>query len=198
MCSSDLMDVEINARNAAKFPRPFHGARSGLSEDVELASPLVASRGPAHWPDIHVPTPIDGNTHRFMTNQTAITATTVNNTFITHPLLYAKPSPVIIRLIGRNAQQHDSNCSRGKSVRLGERGLKGDKLAEQLVDHTAVHVGQTDIASAESERQPSMIDAQLVEDRGVNVMNRQFIFDHGIAEIIGFSERHAASESATG
>lgn len=76
-----------------------------MSADVEFDSLLVASRGPAHWPDIHVPTPIDGNTQRFMTNQTAIAATIVNKTFIDSTLLQADIRHGIIRVPSRAAQR---------------------------------------------------------------------------------------------
>ena len=36
-----------------------------------------------------------------------------------------------------------------------------------ILDDVAVHVGQAEVAALEAERQPGVVDAQAVQDRGV-------------------------------
>ena len=42
---------------------------------------------------------------------------------------------------------------------------------QDRLDHVAVHVGQAVVAALELERQPGVVDAQAVQDRGVQVVD---------------------------
>jgi len=44
-------------------------------------------------------------------------------------------------------------------------------LREDLLHHPPVHVGEADVAALRPERQALVIDAERVEDRGVQIVN---------------------------
>ena len=60
---------------------------------------------------------------------------------------------------------------------------------QQFRHDSTVHVGQRDIASAESERQRLVIKSELMQNRRVDVVNRQRVLDDLVAELVGRSER---------
>ena len=49
--------------------------------------------------------------------------------------------------------------------------FSNELLGQQLFDDLAVHVGQAVVAALELERQPGVVDAQAVQDRGVQVVD---------------------------
>src|SRR5207302_4914781 len=52
------------------------------------------------------------------------------------------------------------------------------------------------IAAAEAIGQPLVIEPQLVQDRGVDVVDGQGILDDGVAKLVGASKREASPEAA--
>ena len=54
--------------------------------------------------------------------------------------------------------------------------------AHDLRHDLAVHVGQSHVASAESHREPFVIDAEQVQHVGVHVVHGEFVFDNAVAE----------------
>ncbi len=48
-----------------------------------------------------------------------------------------------------------------------------------IFDHISSHVGQAEIATLESERQFQMIQAQLMQDRRLQIVHMAFVFDNG-------------------
>ena len=59
-------------------------------------------------------------------------------------------------------------------------------------------VGEAVVAAAVAEGEPLVIDAELVEDRGVDVVDVDGIGDDGIAEVIGRTVGHPPTEAAAG
>jgi len=59
-------------------------------------------------------------------------------------------------------------------------------------------VGEPVVAAAVTEGEPLVIDAELVEDRGVDVVDVDGSGDDGIAEVVGFAVGHPATEAAAG
>jgi len=60
---------------------------------------------------------------------------------------------------------------------LPEVANRGGALGDHVVNHAAMDVGQAEIATAVMIRQPRVIDAQQVEDRGMQIVNVHAIFD---------------------
>ena len=58
-------------------------------------------------------------------------------------------------------------------------------LRQQLLHHFAVHVGQAEVAALEAVGQPGVVEAQQVQDRGVQVVDVDAIFDGVEAELVG-------------
>ena len=61
------------------------------------------------------------------------------------------------------------------------RGTSGD----QIGDDVAVDVGQTEVAPLGADREPEVIDAEEVEERGMEVVDRDGILDDAVAEVVG-------------
>ena len=57
-------------------------------------------------------------------------------------------------------------------------------------------IGQSKRPTCVSERQPFMVDAQLMQDCGLDVMHMDRIFDGSEAEFIGITERLAIANPA--
>lgn len=71
-------------------------------------------------------------------------------------------------------------------------------LAKQPFHHVTVHVSQAITPALEKPGQPFMVDAELVEDRCVQIVHRHFIANGPVAEFIGLSEIQPGLETATG
>ena len=57
----------------------------------------------------------------------------------------------------------------------------------------AVNVGQAVVAAAVAEGQSRVVEAELVQDRGVDVVDRQRVDDRGVAELVGLAVGDAAA-----
>ena len=60
-----------------------------------------------------------------------------------------------------------------------------------------MHIGEPIIAARMTIRELRMIHSKLMENRRVQIMHRNFIFDHVIAPLIGFSVDHATTNATT-
>src|SRR5262245_49226994 len=69
---------------------------------------------------------------------------------------------------------------------------------QDVVNQFAVHVGQADVAAAETEGQPLMIQTELMENGGVYVVDRGGVVDHRVAEVVGAAVGQARLESTSG
>ena len=58
-------------------------------------------------------------------------------------------------------------------------------LGQNLVDHSAADVGQTEVAALETVGQPFVVDAQQMQHRGVQVVDVHDVFDGVVAEFVG-------------
>src|SRR5262249_38686171 len=70
--------------------------------------------------------------------------------------------------------------------------------SQQFLHHPAVHVGETHVPAAETEREPLVIQPELVQDRGVDVVNCQRVLDDRVADLVRLSERKAPLEATPG
>ena len=59
-------------------------------------------------------------------------------------------------------------------------------------------VGQPLVAAAEAEGELGVVEAQLVQDRGVDVVESSGLIDGGVAELVGLAVGGAALEAAAG
>ena len=64
---------------------------------------------------------------------------------------------------------------------------------QHVLDHIAMHVGQAEIATLEAIGQLLVIDAQAVQDRGVQVVNVDRLVGDVVAEIVGLAVDDAAA-----
>lgn len=61
-----------------------------------------------------------------------------------------------------------------------------------------MNVGQADITTAKFECQLFVVDAQLMQYRGMDVVDLQWVFCNRISKLVRLPECRAASEAATG
>src|SRR5262245_48572232 len=61
-----------------------------------------------------------------------------------------------------------------------------------------MHIRQPEIAALKAIRQPPMVDAQAVEQRGVEVVDVDGIADDVVAVVVGFAVAHAGPDAAAG
>lgn len=69
---------------------------------------------------------------------------------------------------------------------------------DQFLDHRSVHVGQSERATGKSERQSLMVDAQLVQDGRLDVMDVNGIFDRMKSQVVGFADRLSGPHATAG
>jgi hypothetical protein len=62
----------------------------------------------------------------------------------------------------------------------------------------AVHVREAEVAALETERQPLVIEAEQVKDRGVQIVNVRAVLHRVEAEFVRAADAHAAFEAAAG
>ena len=72
------------------------------------------------------------------------------------------------------------------------------RLCQNVLHHVAVNVGQAVVAALEAERQPGVIDAQLVQDRRLQVVNVNRILDHVVTDLVGLAVNEAGLDAAAG
>src|SRR5215471_16408098 len=82
---------------------------------------------------------------------------------------------------------------------------QGGKLAPRPVeDNSGKHLGddltgdisQAKVAALELEGQPFVVDAQAMENRGLQVIDMNRVRDHIVRVVVGFSERNPCSDAA--
>src|SRR5438046_4191108 len=83
--------------------------------------------------------------------------------------------------------------------------VSGDRqpsLDESCVDdlrhHLPIDVGEPEIAAAVTEREPFMIEAEQMQEGGVQIVHVDLILDGAEAELVRRAVRHAATHAAAG
>src|SRR4051794_28213960 len=71
-------------------------------------------------------------------------------------------------------------------------------LNQNLPNNVAVHVGQTVVAALIFERQARVIDAQQMEDGGVQVVHMHGVGGDVVGEVIGLAEGEAGLDAGAG
>ncbi len=61
-----------------------------------------------------------------------------------------------------------------------------------------MHVGQPEVAALELERELRVVDAQAVQDRGVQVVDVDRVFRDVVAEVVGLAVGDAGLDAAAG
>ena len=61
-----------------------------------------------------------------------------------------------------------------------------------------MNVGQAIVASLKAIRQPLMVDSQQMQQRGLQIMNVDTVFDGVVTQIIGLADRHAPLHASAG
>src|SRR5260370_1740182 len=102
--------------------------------------------------------------------------------------------------IAKGGQQDPENS--GGQVRLShflasEFRSESDS-GQHLSNYVSVNVSETHVAAAETIGQPLVIETKLVQDSGMNVVNRGRILRHAVSELIRTPVRAASLESAAG
>lgn len=71
-------------------------------------------------------------------------------------------------------------------------------LREQVCYDSTVNIGESEISSGMSEGELFVIDSQLMEDRGMEVVDFHRIFDGIFSDLIGSAMNMSCFESASG
>ena len=58
-------------------------------------------------------------------------------------------------------------------------------LRQQIANDLTVDIGEADVSSAKPEGQLAMVEAQLVQNRGMQVVNREGVLRDSVAELVG-------------
>ena len=67
-----------------------------------------------------------------------------------------------------------------------------------LMHYLAVHVGQSEVTALVAVREAEMIEADQMQDGGVQVVDVDFLFHGGAAELVGGAVDDAALDAAAG
>src|SRR4051794_13860709 len=70
-------------------------------------------------------------------------------------------------------------------VQAGRQPKAANELSDDVVHDAAMHIGQPEVAAAVVIGQSLVIDAEQMEDRGVQIMNVDAIFNRMHAQLIG-------------
>ena len=73
-----------------------------------------------------------------------------------------------------------------------------DISSQQLTHHIPMHVRQTKIAALKTVGQLGVVEAEQVQDRGVQVVDVDFVGGRVEAELVGLAERGAGLHAAAG
>src|SRR3954447_20912875 len=98
------------------------------------------------------------------------------------------PPPIVSSPQGGH---HSSKAGSASPPRLASSG-------EDRRDDLAVDVGQAHVAAAEAGGEPLVVEAQEVEDRGVEVVDLDLVFDGVIAVVVGGAMDGAPLDPAAG
>ena len=71
-------------------------------------------------------------------------------------------------------------------------------LPQDAIDNFARNVGQSEISSLVAIGHLLVIDAQLMQNRGVQIMDVDWILRDVVAEFVGFAIDHATFDTGTG
>src|SRR5215471_15078057 len=71
-------------------------------------------------------------------------------------------------------------------------GLRG----QQRLHHVAGDISQAEVAALELERQACVVDAQAVQDRGLQIVHVHWVLRDVVTEVVGSAERHARADAA--
>ena len=71
------------------------------------------------------------------------------------------------------------------------------RSCEDSLNDVSRYIGQTKIAATVAERELFMIEAEEVEDGGVEIMGVDWVFSNRVCDFIGRAINHAAFDSAT-
>ena len=71
-------------------------------------------------------------------------------------------------------------------------------LREYSFDYFAVNVGQAEIAALVAVRQPRVVKAKQVQQRGLQVVNVDLVAGYGEAQFVGFAVGYPRLDSAAG
>src|SRR5262249_10953168 len=98
-----------------------------------------------------------------------------------------------------NNERMDTEPFRGDSCLPGRRQTGVcPTLCKYLVHDSPRHIGQPEIAAAGMEGEPGVIDAELVQDGGMQVVHADRIFGGLHAEFVGGAVDGASADAATG
>ncbi len=92
-------------------------------------------------------------------------------------------------------REHRWTPSPGSPVEVA---ISARESGEQLRDERAVNIGQPEVASGVAIRQLFVIEAEQVQDGGVQVVHVDRVFDRGKAELIGGAVDMARTDTAPG
>src|SRR5437764_130701 len=81
---------------------------------------------------------------------------------------------------------------RGPAPRIEALTLRG----QQFPHHAAVYVGEAYVSAAEPVDEPAVVQPQLVQDRGMDVVDHKGVLDDRVAEFVRLPERAAPLEAA--
>ena len=70
--------------------------------------------------------------------------------------------------------------------------------AQNIIDHLAVHVREAEVSALEHVSEPFVVDAELREDRGLQVVNMHLVLDDVESEIVGLAVGEAGLGAAAG
>ena len=62
------------------------------------------------------------------------------------------------------------------------------ELRQQLGNQISVHVGQPEVAALEPVGEPGVVEAQQVQDRGLQVVDVDRVFDDVEAQVVGLAD----------
>ena len=71
-------------------------------------------------------------------------------------------------------------------------------LRHDVVDYFAADIGQAEIATLEAISQSRVVEAQQIQNRGLQIMRMDRLFDGGPAEFVGGAVGNATFEPAAG
>ena len=83
-----------------------------------------------------------------------------------------------------------------KGVPLSRSSCATDRLRQHFANHPAVHIGQPSLQAVVVEGESRVVEAQQPQDRGVQVVDCQHVFDRFMAELIGRAVREGAFDPA--
>ena len=69
-------------------------------------------------------------------------------------------------------------------------------LSQQLLHHIPCHVGQAEVATLMAVGELQMVQAQAMEQAGVQVMDVNLVLDHVQAELVGLAHHLTALDAA--